>query len=253
MPNVCMFVFVMSPSVCLCLCVCVFMPARVCLVCIQGAWGLPMAEPRKRGFHPGLSLIREGSLIPSHPMPWFICILCQEVMEFCATVCSENLEDVIVMCMQPLAKSILIYYVSRLSSFFPHSSLSLGRTWSWKPQREREIYHDCCCFTEGESLGSEALHPNTNLDRCCVVGRNPVGPVPNVSRAYSSEWNNVCYSGCCSTCEPEGQFSIQPGHTALCHIYVYVCTFTSCVLSSLILDNIQHSPACLDILLVNSN
>lgn len=67
---------------------------RAC-VCFQQAWSLPRAEPWKRGFHPGLSLIREGSLIPSHPMLWFICILCQEVMEFCSMVCTENVEDVV--------------------------------------------------------------------------------------------------------------------------------------------------------------
>lgn len=41
-------------------------------------------------FHPVLSLIRKGSLIPFHPMLWLICILCQELMEF-FTVRSENL------------------------------------------------------------------------------------------------------------------------------------------------------------------
>lgn len=81
-------------SVCPWVCACMHAHQGAC-VCFQGAWSLPMAEPWKRGFHPGLSLIREGSLIPSHPMLWFICILCQEVMEFCSTVCSENLEDVV--------------------------------------------------------------------------------------------------------------------------------------------------------------
>lgn len=41
-------------------------------------------------FHLGLSLIREGSLIPSHPMVGFICMFWQEVMEFCFTIRSEN-------------------------------------------------------------------------------------------------------------------------------------------------------------------
>ena len=89
-----------SVSLSLCMCMCMHVCTQVCVCvcvceCFQGAWSLPMAEPWKRGFHPGLSLIREGSLIPSHPMLWFICILCQEVMEFCSTVCSENLEDVV--------------------------------------------------------------------------------------------------------------------------------------------------------------
>lgn len=87
-----------SCQMCACEYLSVWACAWMCVygcVCFQGSWSLPMAEPWKRGFHPGLSLIREGSLIPSHPMLWFICILCQEVMEFCSAVCSENLEDVV--------------------------------------------------------------------------------------------------------------------------------------------------------------
>lgn len=76
--------------VCVCLCVCV----RVS-VCVHQTWSLPMAEPWKRGFHPGLSLIREASLISCRPMLWFICILCHRVMESFLTVYSENPKDVV--------------------------------------------------------------------------------------------------------------------------------------------------------------
>lgn len=62
---------------------------------VQQTWSLPMAELWKRGFHLGLSLIREASLISCHPMLWFICILCHKVMESCLTVCSENPKDVV--------------------------------------------------------------------------------------------------------------------------------------------------------------
>lgn len=73
----------------------------LCVRVFREAWRLPMAETYKRGFHPCLSLIREGSLIPSHPMLWCICIRCHRVMEFFfflvffPMVCSENLEDVL--------------------------------------------------------------------------------------------------------------------------------------------------------------
>lgn len=42
----------------------------------------PVAETDRRGFHRGLSLIRGGSLIPSHLTLWRICIQCHRVMGF---------------------------------------------------------------------------------------------------------------------------------------------------------------------------
>lgn len=74
-------------------CVCVFAPWQRD-GCIGKMWEAFLCywrvEEWMGGFHPGLSLIREGSLIPSHPMVWFICMLWQEVMEFCFTIRSEN-------------------------------------------------------------------------------------------------------------------------------------------------------------------
>ena len=77
----------------MCVYVCMYCPVAERWLHKEEVGSIPLLLEKREwmgGFHPGLSLIREGSLIPSHPMVGFICMFWQEVMEFCFTIRSEN-------------------------------------------------------------------------------------------------------------------------------------------------------------------
>lgn len=155
--------------------VCAYM--RVCV--FRGAWSLPMAETYKRGFHPCLSLIREGSLIPSHPMLWCICIRCHGVMEvfflffFFLRFALKISKTCSLMCIQPLARSSLIYCVSRVSSFFPPSLPVFGLCAFRRFLREERFKH---CEDSRLSM-IVILHtwdfPNGDICNGTLVSRSP--------------------------------------------------------------------------------